>query len=194
MSNFYFIINWALSFQTQQVRSISQRYLTIMYWFLSIGGRNGDSITSSFISCHWTRTPTFALRHCNEELSEGIVFLLTVHGLGLVLCRYIALLTIFLRILLWWGCWNTLYITCPWLKNDSFRQRDEDNTIRIGSTPTFLYFDLYLYSAYAAHSIRLFLSAIVYFEWSPLEPKNPLVPLKNGTSGNAISGNWKIAY
>ena len=26
-----------------------------------------------------------------------------------------------------------------------------DYTIRIGSTPTFLYFDLYLYSAYAAH-------------------------------------------
>ena len=26
-----------------------------------------------------------------------------------------------------------------------------DHTIRIGSTPTFLYFDLYLHSAYAAH-------------------------------------------
>ena len=26
-------------------------------------------------------------------------------------------------------------------------------TIRIGSTPTFLYFDLYLYSAYAAHFV-----------------------------------------
>ena len=26
-----------------------------------------------------------------------------------------------------------------------------DYTIRIGSTPTFLYFDLYLYSAHAAH-------------------------------------------
>ena len=31
-----------------------------------------------------------------------------------------------------------------------------DFTIRIGSTPTFLYFDLYLYSAYAAHALRLF--------------------------------------
>ena len=30
-----------------------------------------------------------------------------------------------------------------------------DYTIRIGSTPTFLYFDLYLYSAYAAHSIYI---------------------------------------
>ena len=26
-------------------------------------------------------------------------------------------------------------------------------TIRIGSTPTFLYFDLYFYSAYAAHYV-----------------------------------------
>ena len=28
-----------------------------------------------------------------------------------------------------------------------------DYTIHIGSTPTFLYFDLYLYSAYAAHYV-----------------------------------------
>ena len=28
-----------------------------------------------------------------------------------------------------------------------------DHTIRIGSTPTFLYLDLYLYSAYAAHYV-----------------------------------------
>ena len=28
-----------------------------------------------------------------------------------------------------------------------------DYTIRVGSTPTFLYFDLYLYSAYAAHYV-----------------------------------------
>ena len=30
-----------------------------------------------------------------------------------------------------------------------------DYTIRIGSTPTFLYFDLYLYSAYAAHRVYI---------------------------------------
>ena len=30
-----------------------------------------------------------------------------------------------------------------------------DYTIRIGSIPTFLYFDLYLYSAYAAHFVYL---------------------------------------
>ena len=31
-----------------------------------------------------------------------------------------------------------------------------DYTIRIGSTPTFLYFDLYLYSAYTAHHAGLY--------------------------------------
>ena len=31
-----------------------------------------------------------------------------------------------------------------------------DYTIRIGSIPTFLYFDLYLYSAYAAHFVYIF--------------------------------------
>ena len=35
-----------------------------------------------------------------------------------------------------------------------------DYTIRIGSTPTFLYFDLYLYSAYAAHYV--YCSAILF--------------------------------
>ena len=34
-----------------------------------------------------------------------------------------------------------------------------DYTIRIGSIPTFLYFDLYLYSAYAAHFVYYFKSA-----------------------------------
>ena len=51
-----------------------------------------------------------------------------------------------------------------------------DHTILIGSTPTFLYFDLYLYSAYAGHCIYqllkggfpLFLEKLVkckYFSW-----------------------------
>ena len=30
------------------------------------------------------------------------------------------------------------------------------STIRIGSTPTFLYFDLYLHSAYAAHYVYIY--------------------------------------
>ena len=35
-----------------------------------------------------------------------------------------------------------------------------DHTIRIGSTPTFLYFDLYLYSAYAAHYVYVYHNAV----------------------------------
>ena len=34
-----------------------------------------------------------------------------------------------------------------------------DYTIRIGSIPTFLYFDLYLYSAYAAHFVYIYIYA-----------------------------------
>ena len=37
-----------------------------------------------------------------------------------------------------------------------------DYTIRSGSTPTSLYFDLYLYSAYAAHYVYLYLYIYVY--------------------------------
>ena len=36
-----------------------------------------------------------------------------------------------------------------------------DYTIRIGSTPTLLYFDLYLYSAYAAHYVYLTIRKLV---------------------------------
>ena len=36
-----------------------------------------------------------------------------------------------------------------------------DYTIHIGSTPTFLYFDLYLYSAYAAHYVYLTIRKLV---------------------------------
>ena len=37
-----------------------------------------------------------------------------------------------------------------------------DYTIRIGSTPTFLYFDLYLYSAYAAHRHYVYSIVTIY--------------------------------
>ena len=38
-----------------------------------------------------------------------------------------------------------------------------DYTIRIGSTPTILYFDLYLYSAYAVHYVYIYpISCAVY--------------------------------
>ena len=52
-----------------------------------------------------------------------------------------------------------------------------DYTIRIGSTPTFLYFDLYLYSAYAAHFVYFlglvpyiwisYISSNVTLKWKP---------------------------
>ena len=38
-----------------------------------------------------------------------------------------------------------------------------DYTIRIGSTPTFLYLDLYLYSAYAAHCVYLIYHTSICF-------------------------------
>ena len=38
-------------------------------------------------------------------------------------------------------------------KNEGPMLETLDHTLRIGSTPTFLYFDLYLYSAYAAHYV-----------------------------------------
>ena len=40
-----------------------------------------------------------------------------------------------------------------------------DYTIRIGSTPTFSYFDLYLYSAYAAHYVY---NSLFRVHWSPV--------------------------
>ena len=36
-----------------------------------------------------------------------------------------------------------------------------DYTVHIGSTPTFLYFDLYLYSAYAAHYVYYVIERLV---------------------------------
>ena len=39
-----------------------------------------------------------------------------------------------------------------------------DYTIRTGSTPTFIYFDLYLYSAYAAHYLYIPLYMFVWKE------------------------------
>ena len=37
-----------------------------------------------------------------------------------------------------------------------------DHTIRVGSTPTFLYFDLYLYSAYTAHYVYFNIVTYLY--------------------------------
>ena len=45
------------------------------------------------------------------------------------------------------------FIFFPFLSDEGPMLKTLDNTIRIGSTPTNLYFDLYLYSAYAAHYV-----------------------------------------
>ena len=49
-----------------------------------------------------------------------------------------------------------------------------DYTIRIGSTPTFLYFDLYLYFAHAAHYVTTFIynlgiNTVFSFQFSPVQ-------------------------
>ena len=48
-----------------------------------------------------------------------------------------------------------LYIIGSSLSDEGPMLETLDFTIRIGSTPTFLFFDLYLYSAYAAHYVYL---------------------------------------
>ena len=64
----------------------------------------------------------------------------------------------------------------------ALRQRETlDCTIRIGSTPTFLYFDLYLNSAYAAH--------YVYFN---IKTSLPRILLRSNDGGN-VKDVWKPA-
>ena len=48
-----------------------------------------------------------------------------------------------------------IYIYHLFLSDEGPMLETLDYTIRIGSTPTFLYFDLYLYSAYAAHFVYI---------------------------------------
>ena len=68
-----------------------------------------------------------------------------------------------------------------------------DFTIRIGSTPTFLYFDLYLYSAYAEHYVYynylLMLNAGSYFNITRFLPQKYFYSLVIGVKLNmAICG------
>ena len=60
------------------------------------------------------------------------------HMVGLFSVTWLSLLNKFTRI-------------CIYFQFLSHQGSTLERTIRIGSTPTFLYFDLYLYSAYAAH-------------------------------------------
>ena len=60
-----------------------------------------------------------------------------------------------------------------------------DYTIRIGGTPTFLYFDLYLYSAYAAHYVYFVDNivhrvqhSIVHDLWQNISYRGPLLTNK----------------
>ena len=50
-------------------------------------------------------------------------------------------------------CFSRLFSVTDYLSYIKSTLETLDYTIRIGSTPTFLYFDLYLYSAYAAHYV-----------------------------------------
>ena len=53
-----------------------------------------------------------------------------------------------------------------------------DYTIHIGSTPTILYFDFYLYSAYAGHYVyTLFSSLNDAFQWSITSSTNDTIIL-----------------
>ena len=52
----------------------------------------------------------------------------------------------------------TLSLQIEILKDRCTANTDNNTDIRVGSTPTFLYFDLYLSSAYAAHYVYLTLS------------------------------------
>ena len=68
-----------------------------------------------------------------------------------------------------------------------------DHTIRIGSTPTFLYFDLYLYSAYATHNVYFKLQkALVWWylfllKLTQIEPTYFSLEVKGQTEGRTSS-------
>ena len=64
-----------------------------------------------------------------------------------------------------------------------------DHTIRIGSTPTFLYFDLYLYSAYAAHYVYI-CSIFVSSVFSPLTATPPTLVAKRPLPRQRFFRRW----
>ena len=72
-----------------------------------------------------------------------------------------------------------------------------DYTIRIGSTPTFLYFDLYLYSAYAAHYVYYLIYIYLCVEeiWLPtLEDKIRITARINQITYMYIFVQYDIIY
>ena len=62
-----------------------------------------------------------------------------------------------------------------------------DYTIRIGSIPTFLYFDLYLYSAYAAYFV--YFLKVSYFLWFYIWSELNFIDSWLQSQGNILSLN-----
>ena len=60
-------------------------------------------------------------------------------------------------------CRFRVYIYIHWFQKKSTQSLD--HTIRIGSTPTFLYFDFYLYSAYTAHYVYFNICIYIYIQY-----------------------------
>ena len=77
-------------------------------------------------------------RNCKVERVEWLLFRIIIPDL-----------------LIYYMVWNGILLSKNfWFLSDEGPMLETlDYTIRIGSIPTFLYFDLYLYSAYAAHFV-----------------------------------------
>ena len=104
------------------------------------------NITNKQVSVTWAHLGS----HCyvNYLLVIFLIILLCIcycfsHLIGLLSVTWLSLLYKFTRF--------SIYFL--FLSDEGLMLETLDYTIRIGSTPTFLYFDLYLYSAYAAHYV-----------------------------------------
>ena len=89
--------------------------------------------------------PTYSLR-ASASLTYFCILLRLCcfsHLIGLLSVTWLSLLYKFNRFFYLFFCFS--------LTKGQWRAKTLDYTICIGSTPTFLYFDLYLYSAYATH-------------------------------------------
>ena len=63
---------------------------------------------------------------------------------------------------------KSIYIMSLLLSDEGPMLETLDYTIRIGSTPTIVYFDLYLYSAYAAHYIMSDIYILIIISYQQL--------------------------
>ena len=95
---------------------------------------------------HFAPPPRWLIDFKNSEWLTYFCILLCIcycfsHLIGLLFVTWLSLLYKFTR----------FFIYFLFLSDEGPMLETLDYTIRIRSTPTFLYFDLYLYSAYAAH-------------------------------------------